>query len=410
MDGTEPYSGYDYDPAVSSSALEGTAHMPDSQYHAPSTVDKDTPPEPSPYVHDSLRTSELDLEGESFSLPEKYSSRHAAYGDMPLIPLTRDSRRSAIHPLVIVDTPPGYDESHWRSLDTEGIFTESYKTTAIAEERPPFSAEEEETLLPQTVESSGGGGGTTVVTEDIEEAEAHDPSEMPFLDHLEEFRWALLKSIAAVIIGMISSWFLTDYFYKTFTALANKAELPLITTKLLEPLMIKLQMALVMGAIIAFPFVFYFGWSFVAPGLYNREKRWILPLVFTSSALFFAGVCVAYFVIVPMVLMFLKEFTPHDIQQFVTIGNFMGVIIRFVILFGAMFQMPLISFILAKIGIIKHTWMSMYRKYAIVVIFVLGAVLTPPDPLSQCVMALPLILLYEISILVARIAGRKTII
>ena len=111
-----------------------------------------------------------------------------------------------------------------------------------------------------------------------------------------------------------------------------------------------------------------------------------------------------------MVLMFLKNFIPEGIVPMITIGNFIGTILKFVILFGVLFQMPLVSFVLAKIGIIKHTWMSKYRNYAIVVIFIIGAVLTPPDPLTQILMAVPLLLLYEISILVARIAGRNTLI
>ena len=125
---------------------------------------------------------------------------------------------------------------------------------------------------------------------------------------------------------------------------------------------------------------------------------------------FFIGASIAYFVVLPFMLMFLKTFIPPDILPMITIGDFISTLLKFTILFGVIFQMPLVTFALAKIGILKYQFMTKYRKYAIVVIFILGAVLTPPDPVSQIIMALPLILLYEISIVVARFAGRKTVL
>ncbi len=252
---------------------------------------------------------------------------------------------------------------------------------------------------------SGGSGGEGESPE-----EEPDSTEMPFLDHLEEFRWSLLKSIFAIVTGMLASWFLSDIFYSTISRLAKEAEIPLVYTKIMEPIMIKLQMALVMGLVLSMPFVFYFMWSFISPGLYKNEKKWFLPLAFAATVCFFIGASIAYFIIIPFMLSFIKNFMYDYVLPMITIGNFIGMLIKFTILFGVIFEMPLITYILAKIGIIKHTWMSRYRKYAIVCIFIAGAILTPPDPLSQIMMAAPLILLYEFSIIIARIAGRKTIL
>lgn len=320
-----------------------------------------------------------------------------------------DSHRKSLHPLGILSRPAGVDAGDWNVLDTEAL-------TAIKTEVPSHSIPSP-SYYPVPVEAvpeqgavSDGGGDAGSAEPPVEEEGKRDPSEMPFLDHLEEFRWALLKSIFSIAFFMIVSWFITDWFYVTITRLAKNAELPLITTRVMEVLFLKLQMALVMGIVISLPFVFYYVWSFVSPGLYENEKKWVLPLVLASTVCFFIGASIAYFVVLPFMLMFLKTFIPPDILPMITIGDFISTLLKFIILFGVIFQMPLVTYALAKIGILKHQWMSKYRKYAIVVIFVIGAILTPPDPVSQVIMAMPLILLYEVSILVARFAGRKTVL
>ncbi len=178
----------------------------------------------------------------------------------------------------------------------------------------------------------------------------------------------------------------------------------------METLIIKLQMALVMGIFLTLPLIFYFVWSFVSPGLYKKEKNWILPLVFASTICFLIGVLLAYFVMIPTMLGLVKTFIPKGIDDFMTIGNFISILLKFMIMFGLLFQLPLVSYVLAKIGIIKYTLMSRYRKHAIVVIFIIGAFLTPPEAVTQVMMAIPLIILYEISIQVARLAGKKTLL
>lgn len=358
---------------------------------------------------DSQRISELDLGRYDFPHQSKYPARsYIASDNLPAVAVLTDHRRVSIHPLGVIEKPAGVSESFWAGLDADGLYPEARDFT-VKSEREKLGTEVKKSALAKRGKEpvSGGSGGD--LTTDVAE-EKHDPSEMPFLDHLEEFRWSLLKSIIVIVICMMASWFLSDIFWATITRLAKGAELKLISTKLLEGIMMKLQMTLVMGLVLGLPFIFYFLWSFVSPGLYIKEKKWILPLVCAATVCFFIGASIAYFIIIPFILPFIKAFIPEDVDQMITIGDFVAKMLKFTLLFGIIFELPLVSYFLAKLGLLKHTFMSRYRRYAIVTIFVLGAIFTPPDPISQVMMALPLILLYEVSIIVARFAGRKTIL
>ncbi|MFC1693761.1 twin-arginine translocase subunit TatC [Candidatus Latescibacterota bacterium] len=400
MDGMEPYTGYEeYDYGMtdpSASAETKTSSETGEQ-------EQDTPPPVIAGILDPSRHNEIDIPTDKSTGESSYSASYYRYDELPTIATHHNPGRVSIHPLGITSQPSGVTESYWKQLDADRLFQPVYEPTFTVES----IGSETESTLPTAV--SGGLGGNSG-SSPVEEVEERDPTEMPFLDHLEEFRWALLKSLFIIAFCMILSWFISDVFFATITRLANQAELPLVTTKLLETLMIKLQMALVMGIVIALPFVLYFVWSFIAPGLYKKEKKWFLPLIMASTVCFFIGASIAYFIIIPFMLTFIKNFIYEDIAPMITIGNFIGLLLKFTIMFGLLFQMPLLSYVLAKIGIIKYTWMSQYRKYAIIVIFIIGALITPPDPLSQVMMAGPLILLYEISIITARIAGQKTLI
>ncbi len=360
-------------------------------------------------VFDSCRLSEIDLG--HYDFPDQLNITSAAItgsDNLPAIAFVNDRRRVSIHPLGVIEKPPGVSKYFWAEIDADSLFPETHVNN-INPEDESTGIEHEKKVLDGTVPKAGSGGsGGDKITDESEDKK--DPSEMPFLDHLEEFRWALLKSIFVIVVGMLSSWFLTDVFYGTFTRLAKSAGLPLIYTKVMEPIMLKLEMALIMGLVLALPFVFYFLWGFISPGLFRHEKSWVLPLVFFATICFFVGASISYFFVIPTMLSLLKNFMISDIAPMITIGDFIGKLIRFTLLFGIIFELPMVAFILAKIGILKHTWMTRYRKYAIVSIFIMGAVLTPPDPISQIMMAAPLILLYEISILVARFAGRKTLL
>ena len=401
MEGLEPYTGYDeYGYESGGSAKKSDSREEDGPSEK-DTAPLDVPPPVVAAVLDVRRGDEIDVDGGGRPSSD-YTGPRIGYREIPVIPHAPDPRRVSLHPAGLTNRPAGVPEREWRLLDADGLFRATYDP--LAGKGVPAG---------QEAASPGGPAGPVATTgrdETPEPEEARDPSEMPFLDHLEEFRWAILKSIITIAGMMIASWFLTDMFYATITRLSKQAELELISTMLMEAIMIKLQMAFFMGLVLALPFVFYFSWSFVSPGLYDKEKKWVLPMVYVATGLFLIGASIAYFIIIPFLLSFIKGMMYEDVRQMITIGDFISKLLKLTVLFGVIFEMPLLSYILAKIGIIKHTWMSKYRKYAIVAIFILGAVFTPPDPISQVMMAIPLICLYEISILVARFAGRNTLI
>lgn len=392
----------EYNPSDKDSSVNNeTAAVPEVEEENPSLVSLNT--------FDSNRLSEIELENFDYPLQSKYPvSTYYTSDKLPAVAVASDNGRQSIHPLGVTEKPAGVSELLWSELDADGIYPENIDFTVPSD--TVSSVVTESVPANAVAAASGAAGGAHTTVDDEEDEEEHDPSEMPFLDHLEEFRWALLKSIIIVVICMIGSWFLSNMFWATIIRLAKQAEINLISTKLLEGIMMKLWMTLVMGLAIALPFIFYFLWSFISPGLYSKEKRWILPLVFFATLCFFIGASIAYFVIIPFILPFVKAFNPEGIEVKVTIGDFVAKMLRFTILFGIIFELPMVSYFLAKLGLLKHTFMTKYRRYAIIIIFVFGAIFTPPDPMSQVMMALPLLVLYEISIIVARFAGRNTIL
>ncbi|MFC1607621.1 twin-arginine translocase subunit TatC [Candidatus Latescibacterota bacterium] len=404
MDDLDPYSDYTgYDPEH----MEGTETS-----SANSEADTVTDEALIPLVASAIDSRRCEVVDTGVSDNSSYTvTSGSGSNGYTLTAVISEPGRVSLHPLGIAERPAGVSMSYWSSLDEDNLLTSTTEidshaiATVLPGEEVAVSEGGAEPPLPVTgsdVDSGGDDGDADV--------EGPDSTEMPFLDHLEEFRWALLKSIFTLAISMVGCWFIAKYFMVTITRLAKGAELDLIYTKLMEPIMIQLQIALYLGLVLSLPFVFYFLWSFIAPGLYKREKKWILPLVYVATISFLIGASIAYFIIIPFVLQLVKRFMNPDILAMLTIGDFISKVLKFTILFGVIFEMPLVSYILAKIGIIKHSWMSKYRKYAIVCIFIVGAIFTPPDPISQIMLALPLILLYEISIISARIAGSKTLL
>ena len=225
----------------------------------------------------------------------------------------------------------------------------------------------------------------------------------------KEFKWTLFKSLFAIASCMILFFFIYNVLDKTFTGLAvnlaTNADWLQIQNGFMEPMIIPL-MALIMILTIALPALLYF----LAPGVYSHKWRIIIPLMLMSIGCFFVGASIAYYVVTPLLLNFYKGFIPRSIAPMITIGNLIEILLIFTILFQLFLLLPLFSFMSAKINIKYQTWMVKYRKYAVIVIFVLGALLTPPDPISMIIIALPLILMYEVSIRVARFAGKNTLI
>lgn len=254
-----------------------------------------------------------------------------------------------------------------------------------------------------------------------EPSPAADDRPMPFLDHLEELRWRLLKGLAALVVGAVICGVFGDTILGWLVLPVREATpvmkllgvapveppVKLIYLKPMGMFLVKLQIALVGGAVLALPVLLYQLWIFVAPGLLTTERRYVSFIVFSSSICFVLGGAIAYLSVVPLSFRFLiliGEGTGVD-PQF-DIGFYIGFVLRLLVAFGVVFELPVAAFFLSRIGLLTAQRMRRGRRYAVVIGFVLAALLTPPDPISQLMMALPLVLLYEFSIWVARVAGR----
>jgi len=227
--------------------------------------------------------------------------------------------------------------------------------------------------------------------------------EMPFLDHLEELRWRLLKSIISVVVMMFICFFFSDYILEALLYPGKNIDppVPLQVLKVQTVFIIKLEIALFAGIILSLPVIFYQLWEFLAPGLLQKERKILPAVVFASVLCFIVGGAFAYFIIIPYALQFFLSLAPVDIENNIALDFYIGFLLRLIIVFGVVFELPMLSLILTKFGILTPQFMRKYRKYAIVGAFVLGAILTPPDPTTQILLAVPIILLYELSIFIS---------
>jgi len=232
----------------------------------------------------------------------------------------------------------------------------------------------------------------------------------PFLGHLEELRRRLVICAIAVGIGFIFSYIFAKQLF-SFLILPLTKVLPddsrLIFTNLPEMFIAYIKVALVAGIILAIPIIFYQLWMFLAPALYQKEKRYIIPFVLFSSILFAAGALFGYLVVFPYGFKFFVSFATEDIQALPSVKQYFSFAIRLLLAFGLVFEMPIVVLFLTKIGLITPDKMKKFRKFAILSSFILSAILTPPDVATQLMMALPIIILYEISIFLSKAMYRK---
>ena len=232
---------------------------------------------------------------------------------------------------------------------------------------------------------------------------------MPFLDHLEELRWRLIKSIASVLIGAVITFYFIDqiieFLVKPTEALKNSMDLQVL--KVQGMFMIKWSIALFGGIIISIPVLTFQIWKFVAPGLYIDEKKYIIPLIIFTFLSFLCGLIFAYMIVIPFSLGFFTSVGFEGIQNNFSINYYFSFITWLMIGSGLIFELPVIVFILSVIGLLTPAFMRHYRRYAIVIILVLSAFITPPDPVSLVLMSIPLLVLYEVSIGVSWLVNRK---
>ncbi|MGH7568232.1 MAG: twin-arginine translocase subunit TatC [Gemmatimonadales bacterium] len=242
-------------------------------------------------------------------------------------------------------------------------------------------------------------------------ADASPRGEMPFLDHLEELRWRLLKSLLAIALGSAAGWFVVQRF--DIIGILKRPIAPLLPdgrlvfTSPAEPLMITVKFAFVVGLLLASPVVIYQVWAFLAPALYEREKRLIVPALSVGVVLFLIGAAACYLWVLPAALEVLFAFQRNDLAPFITVDRYFSFAAQLIIAFGVVTELPLVVAILAALGLVTPQFLTRHRRYAIVISALVAAFLTPPDALSMLMMLVPLLLLYELSIFCAWVAVRR---
>ena len=232
----------------------------------------------------------------------------------------------------------------------------------------------------------------------------------PFLAHLEELRKRLIACAIAVGIGFVISYFFSERLFRLLIMPLREA-MPesdqLIFTNLPEMFLTYLKVAFIAGILAAAPIIFYELWMFVAPGLYQKEKRYAIPFVVSSTILFVGGSLFGYFVVFPFGFKFFLGFANEYVKALPSVKQYFSFSMKLLFAFGIVFELPVVVFFLAKMGLVTPDLLKRNRKYAILLTFVIAALLTPPDVITQCMMAGPILILYEIGILVARLAQVK---
>lgn len=271
------------------------------------------------------------------------------------------------------------------------------------------AAPETEPLLP----ASGDGGAQPPAEPPAsnENDGEEDGKPMGLLDHLNELRWRLVRCFIAALVGFCLCWAVVEPLFDILTLPLNNALGAVGAhaqyTSMPEPFFTRMLVAFVAGLFIASPFIFYQIWAFIAPGLYDEEKRFIIPVAVISALFFIGGGLFCYFIVFPYAFNFFIGFSTQSIQITPRISDYLDFILKLLLAFGLIFEMPLFSFFLSRMGVLTAGMMRRGRRYAIVGIFIVAAILTPPDVVSQLLMACPMLILYECSILVAALCGKK---
>jgi sec-independent protein translocase protein TatC len=234
---------------------------------------------------------------------------------------------------------------------------------------------------------------------------------VPFLEHLEELRYRLIISLAAVGIGAIVAFLFKEKIFE-FLARPLLEALPpdsnqLIFTGVYEAFLVYLKASLLAGLLAAVPVILYQVWAFISPGLYPRERNTMIPFVVFSSLFFLGGAIFGYYVVFPFGFRFFLGFAGDFIKPLPTMKEYLSFAIRLLLAFGVIFELPVFIFFLARIGLVDSKMLRKGRKYAIPLVFTVAAILTPPDIMTQLLMATPLLVLYELGIWVAHFFGRK---
>ena len=242
-----------------------------------------------------------------------------------------------------------------------------------------------------------------------ETAEEAAPGSMSLLDHLGELRKRLTKCAYAVAVGFFACYaFAEDIFdilLQPMVGILTDSHFQYTSPP--EAFFTYMKVAFVAGIFVASPYIFYQLWAFVAPGLYEHERKWIIPISLFTALLFVTGALFGYFIVFPFGFEFFASYSNEKIQFIPKLNEYTTFCLQLLLAFGLIFELPLFMLILARLGIVTADKLKKTRKYAILVIFIVAAILTPPDPFTQTLMAGPLMVLYELSIWLAKVFGKK---
>ncbi|MFG6430478.1 twin-arginine translocase subunit TatC [Roseateles sp. LYH14W] len=238
-------------------------------------------------------------------------------------------------------------------------------------------------------------------------------TEQPFVAHLMELRDRLLRAVIAIAVcfGVLCFYPGPGQLYDWLAAplVANLPEgTKMIATNVIAPFFVPIKITMLAGFMLSLPIVLYQAWAFVAPGLYSHEKRLVMPLVLSSTLLFFGGVAFCYFFVFGQVFAFIQSFAPKSITAAPDIEAYLGFVMNMFIAFGAAFEVPVVVVVLARMGIVSVEKLREWRGYFIVLAFVIAAIITPPDIVSQLALAIPMCLLYEVGLFAAKYFVKHT--
>jgi sec-independent protein translocase protein TatC len=235
---------------------------------------------------------------------------------------------------------------------------------------------------------------------------------MPLISHLEELRRKLIIAAVSWLVAFLACYAYAEQLFALIAepvrqALPEGTSLVFITAT--EPFFTYLKIAALAGLLIALPVIFWQIWSFIAPGLYKNEKHYVIPFVIASTLCFVAGTFFGFSFVFPMVFKVLIEFGTGggELSAMLSMGSYLSLSSKLLLAFGLVFELPVVIFFLARLGIVDHKMLARNRKFALLAAFLIGAMLTPPDVFSQAALAIPFIVLYEVGIIVARLFGKR---
>src|SRR5216117_4507095 len=232
---------------------------------------------------------------------------------------------------------------------------------------------------------------------------------MSFMEHLGELRVRIVRALYALLVGSVPGLYFSQQIVDWLARPVTKLNYSLVFTSPAEAFWVQMKVALIVGLFLAAPGILWQVWAFIAPGLHQHERKYAIPFVLIGSVMFLAGGAFSLFVVTPYAIAFLLSYARETLQPMITLENHIDFLLKFTLAFGAVFELPLVITLLARMGVVTAKKLSKNRKYAILGAFIAGAVLTPtPDAFNQTLMAGPLILLYEVGIVCARIFGRGT--